>query len=103
MAHATLGRLLSIAIFALLLAAFGGFSFAQDVPDGEADTTLEGEGDIPPEWKAMVGEITVTAQKIEQDIQDVPMSVSTLSGEDLEIISRRARRTCGSCPAGCPA
>ncbi len=87
MAHATLGRLLSIAVFALLLVAFGGLSYAQDVPADETDTTMEEEGDIPPEWEAMVGEITVTAQKIEQDIQDVPMSVSTLSGEDLEVIS----------------
>ncbi len=34
-----------------------------------------------------VGEITVTAQKREEDIQDVPVSVSTLQGEDLDVIT----------------
>ena len=80
MAHDKLGRLFSIVVLTVLMAAFGGVSFAQD-------TATDEEGEVPPEWDVMVGEITVTAQKIEQDIQDVPLSVSTLSGEDLEIIS----------------
>jgi iron complex outermembrane receptor protein len=33
-----------------------------------------------------VGEITVTAQKREEDVQEVPVSMSTISGEDLDTL-----------------
>jgi iron complex outermembrane receptor protein len=38
----------------------------------------------------VVGEITVTAQKREEDIQDVPVAISTLSGEDLQNLAAGA-------------
>ncbi len=55
----------------LVLAAFGATATAQTtVPDGEA----------------RLGTITVTAQKIEEDLQDVPLSITTLSDEKLDTL-----------------
>jgi len=76
-------RLLGIIMCALILTAFSGLSFAQEAPEEEQPGVPEEEMDMP----IAVGEITVTAQKREQDIQDVPMSVSTLQSEDLAILT----------------
>ncbi len=75
-------RLLGVVCFALLLTAFGGFSFAQEEP-AEPQGIPEEEMEIP----IAVGEITVTAQKREENIQEVPVSVSILQGEDLNVIT----------------
>jgi len=42
------------------------------------------------ELAVMVGEITVTAQKREENIQDVPVAVTAIQGEDLEAITAGA-------------
>jgi iron complex outermembrane receptor protein len=73
-------RLLGVIVCALILAAFSGLSFAQEEPQ-------EGVPEEKIEIPIAVGEITVTAQKREQDIQDVPVSVSILQGEDLDILT----------------
>ncbi len=70
-------------VFALILTAFGGLAFAQEEPAEEPATTEEETYALP----TSVGEITVTAQKREEDIQDVPVSISTLRGSDLETIT----------------
>ncbi|MEJ2581663.1 MAG: TonB-dependent receptor plug domain-containing protein, partial [Acidobacteriota bacterium] len=74
-------RLSEILIFGLVLTAIGGLAFAQEEPaqPGEQEETFA----LP----TAVGEITVTAQKREQDIQDVPVAVTALRGQDLEIIT----------------
>ena len=76
-------RLLQLITCALVLTAFGGLSFAQEVPAEEQPGIEEETMQVP----VAVGEITVTAQKREENIQDVPVSVSTLRGEDLSIIT----------------
>jgi iron complex outermembrane receptor protein len=76
-------RLLGMIMCALILTAFGGLSFAQETPAEEQPGIEEETMEIP----VAVGEITVTAQKREEDIQDVPVSVSVLRGEDLDIIT----------------
>jgi iron complex outermembrane receptor protein len=76
-------RLLGIIVCALILAAFSGLSFAQEAPAEEQPGIEEETMEIP----IAVGEITVTAQKREENIQDVPVSVSVLRGEDLDIIT----------------
>ena len=44
----------------------------------------EDEPEPETEMAVMVGEITVTAQKREENIQDVPVAMTALQGEDLE-------------------
>ena len=75
-------RLIGPMVFALFLTAFGGLSFAQEEP-AEPQGIPEENMDVP----IAVGEITVTAQKREENIQEVPVSVSTLQGEDLNVIT----------------
>ena len=48
-------------------------------------TTQEDEA-TQDERQVAVGEITVTAQKREEDVQEVPVSMSTISGEDLDTL-----------------
>jgi len=75
--------LFGVFVFGLILTAFGGLVFAQEEPAEEPATTEEETYALP----TSVGEITVTAQKREEDIQDVPVSISTLRGSDLETIT----------------
>ncbi len=76
-------KLFGVIVLAVLVAAPGALSFAQEAPEEDQPGVPEEEMDMP----IAVGEITVTAQKREQDIQDVPVSVSTLQGEDLDVIT----------------
>jgi len=76
-------RLFGIFVFAVILAAFGGLAYAQEEPEAEQPAVEEEAYPLP----TTVGEITVTARKVEEDIQDVPVSVSTLQGEDLDVIT----------------
>ncbi len=55
----------------LVIAAIGGTADAQATP---------------PDNEARLGTITVTAQKIEEDLQDVPLSITTLSDEKLDTL-----------------
>lgn len=74
------------ACLSALLMVFGltpTFVAAQDVP---ADVEQTEEAGQP----VAVGEIVVTAQKREQNVQEVPVAVSTLSGEDLQVITSGA-------------
>jgi len=75
--------LFGIVVFAVVLTAFGGLSYAQEAAEEE-------QPGVPEETIALpttVGEITVTARKVEEDIQEVPISVSTLQGEDLDVLT----------------
>jgi iron complex outermembrane receptor protein len=75
--------LFGVFVFALILIAFGGLAFAQEAPAEEQPGVEEETMEVP----VALGEITVTAQKREEDIQDVPVSVSTLRSGDLEVIT----------------
>ena len=67
-------RSLSMGVATLALLA-GGPAMAQAADgDSDADTGLK-----------RLGAITVTAQKREENIQDVPISITALTGEDLEV------------------
>lgn len=82
MVNPVMKRLLGVVVFALILAAFGGFSFAQEEPEEPGEVPVE-ELSVP----IAVGEITVTARKTEENIQDVPVAVSTIGGEDLDVLT----------------
>jgi len=83
MEKATVRRLLGVIVVALLVIAPGTLSYAQEAPAEEQPGVPEEEMEVP----VVVGEITVTAQKREENIQDVPVAVSTLQGEDLDVIT----------------
>ncbi len=72
-----------VLVFGLILTAFGGLVFAQEAPEEEQPAVPEETIALP----TTVGEITVTARKVEEDIQDVPVSISTLQGEDLDVLT----------------
>ena len=61
--------LFGVFLFGLILTAFGGLAFAQEEPVEEQPGIEEETVEVP----VALGEITVTAQKREEDIQDVPM------------------------------
>ncbi|MDX1643914.1 MAG: TonB-dependent receptor plug domain-containing protein, partial [Thermoanaerobaculia bacterium] len=66
-----------IAVVVLCLASGGGFAFAQEEETEEQEPIDEG----------VVETITVTAQKREQDPQDVPISLSTLDTEQVDLLT----------------
>jgi iron complex outermembrane receptor protein len=56
-------------VWIMSLAAVAGTASAQESPPGQLD------------------EVTVTAERRAENIHDVPSSVSTVSGEDLDVLS----------------
>ena len=66
-------------------------AFAQDAAADPAATAGK------PDAAAVPDQIQVTAQRRVENIQDVPVSVSTVSGEKLDVLNRAAP-TCASCP-----
>jgi len=78
MANESLKRLLGIGVLVMITVVFGAPAGAQETDDSQS-------GD-DSEMAVMVGEITVTAQRREENIQDVPVAVSALSGEDLDTL-----------------
>ena len=75
-------QFLGTVVLAIIVTAFGGLSFAQEEPK-EPEGVPEEQVEVP----RAVGEITVTARKIEENIQDVPVAVSTIQGEDLDVLT----------------
>ncbi len=79
-----LGRGVFVALFLVMFLFVGGSpALAQDEP---AETPPAAD-DIPEEWKEFIGEVTVTAQKREENIQDVPVSITAIQKEDLAVIT----------------
>jgi iron complex outermembrane receptor protein len=76
-------RLFGVLVFGLILTAFGGLVFAQEAEEEEQPAAPEEKVEVP----LLIEEIIVTAQKREQNIQDVPVSISTLSGENLDTLT----------------
>ena len=86
MAHGSTWRVVGIVFLALVAVTIGGAVWAQ-----EAQQPAQQEQQPPPEEQVeptgqFVGEMVVTAQKRPEDIQEVPVAVSTLSGTDLSVI-----------------
>ncbi|WP_444959088.1 TonB-dependent receptor [Microbulbifer sp. ZKSA002] len=66
----------SVAIACLVINTASVAAFAQ-----------EGQGDKPSNYSgSAIEEVTVTAQKIEESIQDVPIAVSALSGDNMDAL-----------------
>ena len=77
-------RLVGTTVVALCGVAFGGLSFAQQSqPEKKKEATKEEQQTEPTTRTEFVEQITVTAQKRTEDVQEVPVSISTLAGQDL--------------------
>jgi len=81
MENATTGRMFRLILLVLVMVAIGMPTQAQEEAEEPADEN---------EMAVMVGEITVTAQRREENIQDVPVSMTAIQGEDLEALSAGA-------------
>ena len=89
-------RIFGIVFLTVYGAAIGGLCFAQEGGQAGKEAVKEGqqeqqkEEQVQPKKEEPVGqyveEITVTATKRPEDIQKIPVAVSTLSGQDLSII-----------------
>jgi iron complex outermembrane receptor protein len=89
-------RILGIVVLAVFGVAIAGVCFAQEGGQTGKEAVKEGQQAPQKEEQAqpkkeeptgrVVEEVTVTAQKRPEDIQKIPVAVSTLSGTDLGII-----------------
>ncbi len=75
-------RLVGTTVVALCGVAFGGLSFAQQAVPEKKEAAKEEQAE-PSTRTEFVEQITVTAQKRTEDVQEVPVSISTLAGQDL--------------------
>ena len=71
--------LLSLAVVAVLI-QIPSFAFAQEAQPAPGPATGNADQDEPK----TLGAITVTAQKREEQLQDVPIAITTLSQQQLQ-------------------
>ncbi len=74
---------------ALIFGLAPAFVMAQEMTAEEA-AAAEIKAAEEAGYQVSVGEIVVTAQKREQNLQEVPVAVSALSGEDLQVLTSGA-------------
>ena len=92
-------RAFSIIAFALLIVVFGGPALAQEEQEAVQE---EGEG-VQGERYVKIEEIIVTAQKRAQDVQEVPVSLSTETKEVWNALGQRLGFTPHNYVCGCGA
>src|SRR5687768_8469169 len=91
MADSNWKRLVGSAAMTLVWTISGSLLLAQEPqepqePPAEQEPAAE-EADEPGERPAVVDEITVTAQKREESIQEVPLALTVLGSEEIETFS----------------
>jgi iron complex outermembrane recepter protein len=96
MKHGSAWRILGIVVLAVYGATVGGLCFAQEAGQAGKEAVKGDQQGQQKEEQAqpkkeepagkVVEEVTVTATKRPEDIQKIPLAVSTLSGTDLSII-----------------
>ena len=84
MKHGSAWRILGIVVLAVFAAAIGAPCFAQEAGQTGKEAVKEEEQAQPV--GRVVEEMIVTAEKRPEDIQKIPVAVSTLAGSDLSII-----------------
>ncbi len=91
-----LGRRLRYLLLVLIAARLGGVpaARAQEQPVGSPEASAASAG-APTGRAQAIEEIVVTARKTEEDIQDVPISITALSAEKLEQTSTFEMRELG--------
>jgi iron complex outermembrane receptor protein len=90
MRNGSVWRIFGIVVLAVYGATVGGLCFAQEAGQTGKEAVKEQQAQTQEEQAQPVGkyveEIIVTAEKRPEDIQKIPVAVSTLSGTDLSII-----------------
>lgn len=86
-ADGSLGRWAGVLIAASILVSPGGAALAQEAAPEQAEAEPAPEAGAPAELPGVLDEILVTAQKREENLQDVPVAISTLGAEELETLS----------------
>ena len=92
-AEASIRRVLGILVVLALLAAAGGPALAQEEATEETEGSQidrpppEDPDEAPEPLAGVVDTIEVTAQKRTENVQDVPVAISTLDAEELETLS----------------
>ncbi|MGB5341231.1 MAG: TonB-dependent receptor [Thermoanaerobaculia bacterium] len=71
---------------ALVLVVFGGPVFAQETTEDVEEAAEEGDT-LAAEEAAILDEIVVTAQKREQNIQEVPISITSMNREEIDLLT----------------
>jgi len=71
---------------ALVLVVFGGPAFAQETTEDVEEAAEEGDP-MAAEEAAILDEIVVTAQKREQNIQEVPISITSMNREEIGLLT----------------
>ncbi len=71
---------------ALVLVVFGGPAFAQETTEDVEEAAEEGDT-LAAEEAAILDEIVVTAQKREQNIQEVPISITSMNREEIDLLT----------------
>ena len=94
MQRAAIGHVLGVCFVGLAVAAMGGPALAQEptqeepqTKQEEKDTSKEAQQAEPDQKPVVLKEIVVTAQKREENVQDVPLAVSTINREDFNAIA----------------
>jgi len=83
MANRSIGSVLGTIVLVLVVAVIGAPVLAQD----EDDSTQTDEEGVEEEQAAVLDEIVVTATKREEDPMEIPISLSVLNSEQMEIIT----------------
>lgn len=83
MARVWASRLSYIIGVAFCWAAIGGLSYAQQAAPAPKEQAKDEQATKEEGRTEFVEQITVTAQKRSEDVQEVPISISTLAGQDL--------------------
>ncbi|PWB77591.1 MAG: hypothetical protein C3F15_02945, partial [Holophagae bacterium] len=86
MSKVPFGRLLAIAFAGLVMVAIGAPAVAQEAAQEQPGEAQEAPA-VEEGQHVVLEEIVVTAQKREEDVQDVPVSVSVLRATDLEVLT----------------
>ncbi len=77
-----------VLVVALFAVALGSPAQAQEQPEApEAEQATDEAAEAEQEQQKFAAEITVTSRKLEENIQDVPIAVSVITGEQLEDVA----------------
>ena len=86
MANATFRRPFGVLFLVLILAASGGLSLAQESATEEGSEPQEAAASGEDE-QAVLDTIIVTASKREENLQDVPFSVTALDADSVDLLT----------------
>ena len=99
MANASFRRPFGVLVLVLILAASSGLSLAQESAT-EEDSVSPETAITEEDEQAVLDTIIVTASKREENIQEVPVSVTAMSADSVDLLTMGGASMCGSSRAG---